>query len=298
LADSERRVDLEQAGAPVPAALRARTDAARAQLFEPWKRSAGLDRVRVAVVATAPNPGPLMRFYHAVGIPLGEAYGLSESAASGTAARPDAVRIGTVGTVSRHMELRIGDDGEILLRGPAVTPGYLNQPAATAEAIDEQGWLHTGDLGRLDADGYLTVVGRKKEIIVNSSGKNIAPVTVESAVISASPLIAQVCCIGDARPFAVALVVLDREYTTAWLREQCPGGTEGAGELAEHPGVVAEVGRAVAVANARLSRPEQVKRFRIVAGEWLPGRELTPTAKMRRREIARLYEDAIEELYA
>jgi long-subunit acyl-CoA synthetase (AMP-forming) len=294
---NERRVDLEQAGTPVPDDLLARTDAARAELFDPWKTSVGLDRVRVVVVATAPNPAPLMRFFHAIGIPMGEAYGLSESAASGTACRPGHIRIGTVGRASLGTELRIADDGEILLRGPAVMLGYRNLPRATAEAIDDHGWLRTGDLGHLDGDGYLSVVGRKKEIIINASGKNISPVAVESAITTASPLISQVCCVGDGRPYLVALVVLDREYARQWARG------EGLGDLApehlaEEPRLLAEIAAAVAAGNRRLNRPEQVKRFHVVADEWLPGRELTPTSKMRRTEIAQRYETELRELYA
>lgn len=297
LADSQRRVDLEQAGEEVPEELMAASTHARDELFMPWKRSVGLDELTVAVVATAPNPGPLMGFYHAIGIPMGEAYGLSESGASGTASYPGSIRIGTVGQVSRNMELRIADDGEILLRGPAVMVGYLNLPEATARTIDEDGWLHTGDLGTLDEDGYLRVVGRKKEIIISSSGKNIAPVTVESALLSASPFIGQVCCIGDARPYTVALIVLDTEYVTEWARQEGIEDTALAA-LAQNEKVLAQVAAGVEAGNARLNRPEQVKRFHVVPGEWLPGRELTPTSKMRRREIASLYADAIEGLYS
>ncbi len=297
LAASEQRVDLEQDGRPVPAELVARTDAARRELFGPWKESEGLDRLRVAVVATAPNPGPLMRFFHAIGIPMGEAYGLSESAAAGTACRPDRIRFGTVGTASRKMELRLADDGEILLRGPSIMKGYLNLPEATAAAIDADGWLATGDLGALDADGYLSVVGRKKEIIVNASGKNISPVTVESAIVSASPFISQACTVGDARPYLVALIVLDREYVAQWAHGE---GLEhlSVSELAVEPRVLERITDAVAAANARLSRPEQIKKFHVVADEWLPGRELTPTSKMRRREIGRRYDAAIAGMYA
>lgn len=297
LALSEQRVDLEQEGRPVPADLVARTDLARRELFGPWKESVGLDRVRVAVVATAPNPGPLMRFFHAIGIPMGEAYGLSESSAAGTACRPDRIRFGTVGTASRNMEIRLGDDGEIFLRGPAIMKGYLNLPEATAAAIDADGWLATGDLGAIDDDGYLSVVGRKKEIIVNASGKNISPVTVESAIVSASPFISQACSVGDARPYLVALIVLDREYVAQWAHGTGLGHLS-PGELAAEPRLLERIAEAVEAANARLSRPEQVKKFHVVADEWLPGRELTPTSKMRRSEIGKRYHSAIAGMYS
>jgi long-chain acyl-CoA synthetase len=297
LACSEVRVDLEQSRKEVPPALIARTDLARRELFAPWKESVGLDRLRVAVVATAPNPGPLMRFFHAIGVPMGEAYGLSESAAAGTACRPDRIRFGTVGMASRKMQLRLADDGEILLRGPSIMKGYLNLPEATAAAIDADGWLATGDLGSIDADGYLSVVGRKKEIIVNSSGKNISPVTVEAAIVSASPLISQVCSVGDARPYMVALIVLDREYAAQWAHGEGLGHLP-LSELATHPRLLARISEAVDAGNARLNRPEQIKRFHVVADEWLPGRELTPTSKMRRSEIGSRYHEAIAGMYA
>ncbi|MGY2872908.1 long-chain acyl-CoA synthetase [Marmoricola sp. URHA0025 HA25] len=297
LALSEQRVDLEQDRREVPPDLVARTDVARRELFGPWKESVGLDRLRVAVVATAPNPGPLMRFFHAIGIPMGEAYGLSESSAAGTACRPDRIRFGTVGTASRGMELRLADDGEILLRGPGIMKGYLNLPEATAAAIDAEGWLATGDLGAIDEDGYLSVVGRKKEIIVNASGKNISPVTVESAIVSASPLISQACSVGDARPYLVALIVLDREYVVQWAHGAGLGHLS-PGELATEPRLLERITEAVDAANARLSRPEQIKKFHVVADEWLPGRELTPTSKMRRTEIGKRYESAITGMYS
>ena len=297
LALSEQRVDLEQAREAVPPEVVDRTDVARRELFWPWKESVGLDRLRVAVVATAPNPGPLMRFFHAIGIPMGEAYGLSESSAAGTACRPDRIRFGTVGTASRKMEIRLADDGEIFLRGPAIMKGYLNLPEATAAAIDADGWLATGDLGAMDADGYLSVVGRKKEIIVNASGKNISPVTVESAVVSASPFISQVCSVGDARPYLVALVVLDREYVAQWAHGEGLGHLSPS-ELAVEPRLLERIADAVDRANARLSRPEQIKKFHVVADEWLPGRELTPTSKMRRSEIGKRYHAAIAGMYS
>ncbi|MDQ4053446.1 MAG: AMP-dependent synthetase/ligase [Actinomycetota bacterium] len=297
LSFSEQRVDLEQAGKTVPPDLVARTNAARRDLFGPWKVREGLDRLSVAVVATAPNPGPLMRFFHAIGIPMGEAYGLSESAAAGTACRPDRIRFGTVGTASRKMEIKLADDGEILLRGPSIMKGYLNLPEATAAAIDADGWLATGDLGALDVDGYLSVVGRKKEIIVNASGKNISPVTVESAIVSASPFISQACSVGDARAYLVAVIVLDREYVSQWAHGEGLAKLSLA-ELAEEPRLLERITNAVDAANARLNRPEQIKKFHVVADEWLPGRELTPTSKMRRREIHKRYEAAIAGMYS
>ncbi|MDT9591670.1 long-chain fatty acid--CoA ligase [Nocardioides zeae] len=293
----QERVEVEQAGGTPSPELREATQHDRTGVFRPWLESVGLDRLRTCVVATAPNPGPLMSFFHVLGVPMGEAYGSTESSGGGTAATPGAIRIGTVGTVSTHMELRLLDDGEVLLRGPQIMKGYHGRPEATAAAVDADGWLHTGDLGSLDADGHLSIVGRKKEIIISSSGKNISPVTVESAVLSASPFIGQMCCVGDGRPYTVALVVLDAEYARGWARQQGRGELS-LEELSRDPEVLAQVEAGVAAGNARLNRPEQVKRFRVVPGEWLPGAELTPTSKMRRSVILDKYADLIEEMYA
>ncbi|WP_114423135.1 AMP-dependent synthetase/ligase [Nocardioides houyundeii] len=295
---SLEQVRLEQAGRIVPDDVLAASREARTLVFKPWRQEVGLDDLRIAIVATAPNPGPLMEFFHAVGIPMGEVYGLTESGAGGTAATADTIRIGTVGRAGPHMELAIADDGEILLRGPTLMVGYHNRPAETAQAIDGDGWLHTGDLGEVDADGYLKVIGRKKEILISSSGKNISPVTVESAIISASPLINQVMCLGDARPYNVALVVLDSEHALTWARQR---GLrfEGLADLSQAPELLQAVQEGVDAGNARLNRPEQVKRFHVLPVEWVPGSaELTPTSKMRRGEIARKYSETIERLYA
>ncbi|WP_028472366.1 AMP-dependent synthetase/ligase [Nocardioides alkalitolerans] len=297
LARGYARVEVEQAGGVPDAELVAATDADRRDVFGPWLASVGLDRLRVCIVATAPNPGPLMGFFHALGVPMGEAYGATETSGGGTAARPERIRIGTVGEVSLHMELRLLDDGEVLLRGPQIMLGYHGRPDATAASIDADGWYHTGDLGSLDADGYLSIVGRKKEIIISSSGKNISPVTVESAILTSSPFIGQMCCMGDGRPYNVALIVLDVEYVRGWAKGH--GLADATLEqLSTDPRVVAEVEAGVAAGNARLNRPEQIKRFRIVPGEWLPGAELTPTSKMRRAVIARTYAELVEEMYA
>lgn len=291
------RVRLRQAHRPVPAEAEAAAARARA-LVRPWLDQVGLGELRVAVVATAPNPGPLMEFFHAVGIPMGEAYGLTESAAGGTVVAPDAIRIGTVGRAGLGVELATAEDGEILIRGPHVMPGYHDRPDATAEAIDDDGWLHTGDLGRLDADGYLSVIGRAKELIIDSNGKNIAPVAVESAVAAASPLIGQVVCHGDGRPYLVALVTLAVDHVREWAASRGIATTD-LTALARDERVRKEIDTAVATGNRELSRPEQIKRFHVVGEDWIPGgTELTPTGKLRRSEIARAYAGVLDQLYA
>jgi long-subunit acyl-CoA synthetase (AMP-forming) len=207
------------------------------------------------------------------------------------------VRIGTVGPASPGFEFRIAEDGEILCRGPAVMAGYRNQPERTAETIDAEGWLHTGDIGTLDEDGYLRIVDRKKEIIINAAGKNMSPANIEATVKAASPLIGQVCCIGDARPYNTALVVLDADFAPAWAARNGIAASELA-ELATDERVRAAVQAGVDAANAKLARVEQIKRFTIVPGDWAPGgEELTPTMKLKRRPIAAKYAAEIDALY-
>jgi long-subunit acyl-CoA synthetase (AMP-forming) len=176
--------------------------------------------------------------------------------------------------------------------------GYRGEPGRTAEAIDADGWLHTGDVAELDADGYVTIVDRKKELIINSAGKNMSPANIEARLKTASPLIGQAVCIGDRRPFNVALLVLDPDGAASWARaHDAAEATPRA--LAADPRVRAEVDRAVAEANAALSRVEQIKRFALLGEDWLPGGdELTPTMKLRRRPIADKYAEEIEALYA
>ncbi len=295
LAAGYAEVRAMQVGEAVPPGVATGAAAFRNGPMRDWKHGVGIDRLIVVIVATAPNPGPIMEFFHAIGTPMGEAYGLTESSGSGTVVAPDAIRIGKVGTASRGIEVRIDEAGEVLLRGPQIMAGYHNLPEATAAAIDADGWLHTGDLGALDADGYLSIVGRAKELIISAQGKNIAPVTVESAIGPRSPLIGQICCVGDARPYLVALVVLDPVYAASWAARH--GIT--ADEVARDERALAEIRAAVDAGNAQLSRPEQVKRFRVLTAEWLPGgEELTPTAKLRRHRIVERYADVIDGLYA
>lgn len=295
LAAAYAQVRARQAGAVVPDTVADVAAEFREGRVRDWKRAVGLDRLLVALVATAPNPGPVMEFFHAVGVPLGEAYGLTESTGAGTTVGPRTIRIGKVGTASLGMELRIGDGGEVLLRGPQVMAGYHGRPEATAAAIDTGGWLHTGDLGELDDDGYLSILGRAKELIINAQGKNISPVAVEAAVGTASPLIGHVCVVGDARAYLSALIVLDPVQVAGWAARNGVDEADAAGD----PRLLAEVSAAVEAGNARLARPEHVRRFHLCDTEWLPGGdELTPTSKLRRHRIAELYADEIDALYA
>ena len=265
------------------------------RVLRPVREMLGLDQALSAITGAAPIPVEVFNFFRALGVPMAEIYGMSESSGPMTF---DAVlvRPGTVGRAIPGCEVKLADDGEVCCRGGNVFRGYLDDPEKTAEALDDDGWLHSGDIGVLDDDGYLKIVDRKKELIITAGGKNISPANVEAAL-KAFPIIGQACVIGDQRPFVSALLVLDPEVAPAWAKHQ--GIEDGSvAELAEHPDVVAEVERCVAEANRRFSNVEQVKRFKLLGEEWLPdSEELTPTMKLKRRGIHTKYEVEIEALY-
>jgi long-chain acyl-CoA synthetase len=256
----------------------------------------GLDLCKSAVSGAAPLAVEVFDFFRALGVPIAEIYGLSET--SGPMVF-DAFRIkaGTVGRVIPGGELRLGEDGEVLCRGGNIFRGYLDDPERTAEALDADGWLHTGDIGSLDEDGYLRIVDRKKELIITAGGKNISPANLESAL-KAELLIGQACVIGDKRPYVSALVVLDAEVTPAWASQHGIQASSVA-ELADHPEVRAEVEREIAHAMEPFNHAERVKKFVVLHEEWLPDSEmLTPTAKLKRRGVYARYGKEIESLYA
>ena len=287
-----QRVRAEQAGqSPPPGSPE---DAA---LLRPLAEATGLDQAEWLGVSGAPCDRALMERFHAVGLRVGELWGLSESVI-GTGSAPDRIRIGTAGWPYEGTEIRLGDDGEILIRSPSVTPGYLKDPERTRDAFTADGWLKTGDLGRFDADGYLSIVGRKKDIIINSAGKNMSPSNIEATIRGTEPLIQNVVCFGDGRPYNVGLIVLDPQAAGDFAASH---GLEPApvAELARHPVVREHVSAVVAAGNARLSRVEQLKRFAIVEGEWLPGGdELTLTSKIKRAAVNEKYAEEVDALYA
>ncbi len=298
LSDAVEKVRLEQAGEEVPADLAQAVAEADAEYFSKWRAMVGLDEVLAINVGAAPTPIEVLEFFHAIGLPLGELWGMSETCGAGAINPPDRIRIGTVGPPSPNCEIRLADDGEVLIRGDIVMIGYRNKPEQTADTIDSDGWLHTGDIGAFDEAGYLKIVDRKKEIIINAAGKNMSPANIESHVKSAHPLIGQACCIGDARPYNTALIVLDADFAPLWAGQQ---GIEDTSleSLAANEQVVAEVQKGIDAANEHLARVEQVKRFTIVRGDWLPGGdELTPTMKLKRKPIAAKYSSDIDALYA
>jgi long-chain acyl-CoA synthetase len=257
----------------------------------------GLGEATMVSSGAAPMPPDVGSFFAGLGLKILDVYGMTETAGAFTTNTPDAFRLGTVGRALPGVELRIADDGEILTRGPLNTPGYLNLPDRTAELIDADGWLHTGDIGSLDPDGFLSVVDRKKELIITSGGENISPVAIESLLV-AHPLIGQALTYGDRRPYPVALLTLDSDVAPAWARAR---GVEASSlaELAEEPTVLEAVAEAVAAANQRLARVQQVKSWRLLPVEWTAeSEELTPTLKLKRRVVHAKYADVIDALYS
>ena len=284
VAESMRRVELRQAGDPAP-----EMPPEAQALFAGLRRAIGLDELRLANVGAAPTPREVLVFFHAIGIPLAEIWGMSETCGAGAANPRDAIRIGTVGKARPGVEFKLAGDGELLMRSPVVMSGYRNLPEKTAEALDADGWLHTGDIASIDDDGYVRIVDRKKELMINAAGKNMSPANIEAAVKGATPLLSQCCVIGDGRRYNTALLVLDPEVAAARGLPLDPRDER----------VQAAVRAGVERANARLSRPEQIKRYTIVAGDWPPGGdELTPTMKLKRRPIAEKYAGVIEAMYA
>jgi long-chain acyl-CoA synthetase len=291
------RVRLKQRGEPVPEELEAQVAQADEQMFSKVRAMLGLDQVVAVNVGAAPTPIEVLEFFHALGIELGELWGMSETSGFGTCNRPGQVKIGTVGPPSPGAELKIADDGEVLIRGPFIMLGYRNQPERTAETVDADGWLRTGDIGEIDEDGFLKIVDRKKELIINAAGKNMSPANIEAAIKTSSPLIGQACCIGDRRPYNTALIVLDTDFAPQWAAQQ---GLEGKTleELADESAMVAAVQAGIDEANSHLARVEQIKKFTIIPGDWLPGGdELTPTMKLKRKPIAAKYEAEIDAMY-
>jgi len=287
----------EQAGDEIDEELAAAHAEADRQVLSSLRARLGLDQVEWLVIGAAPAPRELLEFFCALGLPLLELWGMSELSCAATTNRADANRIGTVGLPIPGAEVAIAEDGELLARGPLVMRGYRGDPVRTAEAIDAEGWLHTGDIGRIDEDGFVSIVDRKKELIINSGGKNMSPANIESRLKSAHPLIGQAVCIGDNRPYNVALLVLEPDALGVWARQRGLDSLP-ADELAREERLLAEVSAAVDGANGHLARVEQIKRFCVLAEEWLPGgEELTPTMKLRRKPIAEKYAAQIESLY-
>ena len=286
-----------QYGHTTPDDLAGQFRQADASVLQPIRSMLGLGEMITASSAAAPLPQEVARFFAGLGIIILDVYGMTETTGAFTANTEAEFRLGTVGRAMAGTEIKIAPDGEILTRGPLNTPGYLNLAGATEQLIDSDGWLHTGDIGSLDSDGFLSVLDRKKELIITSGGENVSPASIENLLME-HPLIGQAAAYGDRRPYVVALLTLDGDATAAWARAH---GVEAASAaaLAENPDLVAEISAAVAAANSRLARVQQIKRWRLLPQEWTPeSGEVTPTLKLKRRVIYTQYADAINELYA
>jgi long-chain acyl-CoA synthetase len=289
-------VESLQVGERTSPGLQQRYDAADAAVLTPIKARLGLDRVTWAGSASAPMPVEVARFFAGLGLAINDIYGMTETCGAATACGPGKFRLGTVGTALPGIELRIAEDGEVLMRGPIMTSGYHRRPDATAALLDLQGWVHSGDIGAIDDDGFLSIVDRKKELIITSAGKNVSPSNIES-LLKESPVVGHALAFGDNRPYVVAVLTLDGEVAPAVARAQGIEFTDLA-DLAAKPAIRAMVQAAVDAANARLSRPEQVKAFELLPTEWTAeSEELTPTLKLKRRVVHAKYADVIDRLY-
>ena len=293
-----RRVRAEQAGEQPSEDLIAEHAQADELVLAKLRERLGLAEAKMLYGGAAPMPIDVLEFFHAIGLPICELWGMSELTCVGTCNPRERPKIGTVGPPLPGVELRIADDGELLCRGPMVMRGYRSNPEQTAETIDSDGWLHTGDIAEIDSEGYVKIVDRKKELIINAAGKNMSPANIEAQIKGSSSLIGQAIAIGDRRPYNVALIVLDPDGASAWATGHGLGDLSPA-TLCQDPGVRAEVARGIEEANGHLSRVEQIKRHAILPCDWLPGGdELTPTMKLRRKPIAEKYAAEIDALYA
>src|SRR4051794_3494892 len=307
--DAERRAAIEgamavgaeyveslQVGHATSPELQARYDAASAAVLTPIKSLLGLDRVTWAGSASAPMPIEVARFFAGLGLAIYDIYGMTETSGAATACGPENFKLGTVGRALPGVELAIAEDGEVLMRGPITTSGYYKRPEATATLLDDDGWVHSGDIGAIDDDGFLSVVDRKKELIITSAGKNVAPSNIES-LLKESPIVGHALAFGDNRPYVVAVLTLDGEVAPVVAQRAGIAYTDLA-DLAAKPEILAMAQAAVDAANARLSRPEQVKSFELLPTEWTAeSEELTPTLKLKRRIVHAKYADVIDRLY-
>jgi long-subunit acyl-CoA synthetase (AMP-forming) len=293
-----RRAAVLVAGDAMPDDLAAEWAQADELVLSKLRERLGFGELRWAVSGAAPIPRETLAFFVGIGVPIAEVWGMSELSCVATVSHPADARLGTVGKLLPGLEGKIAEDGEYLVRGPLVMKGYRREPAKTAEAIDEDGWLHTGDIIEVDAEGYLRVVDRKKELIINAAGKNMSPANIENTILAACPMVGVLIAIGDGRPYNTALMVFDAESVGPYAAQHGLADATPAA-LAAHPEVVARIAAGVAEGNAKLSRVEQIKRFRILPTLWEPGGdEITLTMKLKRKPIMTKYAAEIEELYS
>lgn len=274
----------------------ARYEELDAENFALLRALLGMDECEMAITGAAPIPATMLSWFRGIGIPLAEVYGMSENTGPMSFERLR-VKPGTVGRAMPGSELKIFDDGEVCCRGGHVFAGYLNDPGKTAEAIDSDGWLHSGDIGEIDDEGYLRIVDRKKELIITAGGKNLSPANLEASLKSV-PIIGQAAVIGDNRPFVSALVVLDAEVAPGWAAQNGIEFTT-IEDFAELPEVVDAVDAMVDEAMAGFNNAERVKKVKILTEEWMPDSELlTPTSKLKRRGVLARFEEEIDAIYS
>ncbi len=286
---------LESAGKPVPASLRARHGLADRLVFSKVREPFG-GRLRMPGSGGAPLAKEIIEFFDAVGLRITEGYGLTECTTACSTNRPDSYRFGSVGQPLPGFEVRIAEDGEILVRSETVFQGYLKDPEATARVLDEDGWLRTGDIGSLDEDGFLHITDRKKDILVTAGGKNVAPQNIENDL-KTSKYVSQALVVGDRRPYVAALMTLDPLEIGRWAAER--GLSADLSELAGNELVHALVQGIVDDVNRERSRYEQVKRFAVLPRDFtMEDGEVTPTLKLRRRAVIEHFQDEIESLYS
>jgi long-chain acyl-CoA synthetase len=287
-----KRVDAEQQGKKGPALAGLLDGIALSKVRE----GLGMDQVKIAVTAAAPINPDLVRFFHIIGVPLHEVYGMSENTGPATVTYPK-IKFGSVGQPLPGVELKTGEDGELMMRGGIVTKGYFKLDDATRETFDSEGWLHSGDLARIDDDGDVWIVGRKKEIIITAAGKNIAPAKLET-LLGNHPLISKTCMIGDQRKFLSMIIALDHEEAPEWAKANGLEYTD-LESFSRLPEVQEEVARAMAEANETVARVEQIKKWVIVPDVWTPDSgEITPSLKLKRRVVLDKYAEQIESMYA
>ncbi|MEB4212063.1 fatty acid--CoA ligase FadD11 [Mycobacterium sp. 94-17] len=293
-----KRADALVAGTEMSDELAAEWARADEMVLSALRERLGFGELRWAVSGAAPIPKETLAFFAGIGIPIAEVWGMSELSCVATVSHPREARLGSVGRLLPGLESKIADDGEFLVRGPLVMKGYRKEPAKTAEAIDAEGWLHTGDILESDAQGFLRVVDRKKELIINAAGKNMSPSNIENAILASCPMVGVMITIGDGRPYNTALLVFDADSVGPYAAQRGLSDASPAA-LAADPDVVAQIAAGVAAGNIKLSRVEQIKRFRILPTVWEPGGdEITLTMKLKRKPITAKYADEIEQLYA
>ncbi|MGW0199262.1 AMP-dependent synthetase/ligase [Nonomuraea sp. NPDC003201] len=290
-------VEAGQYGRTITPEIQAAYEQADASLLSIIRGMIGFDRAEWTATGAAPLPAEVQHFYAGLGLKVIDVYGMTETTGAFTGNSPSCYRLGTVGRAEPGVEIRIAEDGEILTRSPLNTRGYVNRPEATAELIDDGGWLHTGDIGTVDEDGFYRVIDRKKELIITAGGENISPAEIENHL-KEHMLVGQALAYGDNRPHPVALLTLDGEVAPGWAQARGIAFASLA-ELAEHPEVMKEVETAVEAANAKLARVQQVKKWALLGTEWTTEtEELTPSLKLKRRIIHAKYADVIEGLYS